>query len=380
MDMEISTERVRRTLFDKLLLWKARPTRSLIRLEKRNQPLVVYPFPFSSQNPYVEAVNRELGTLGAVVVPHKFRLEKIIDNLPSGAIIHFHWPSMLYASPIREIAEKRLALWSNFLVEIARSCRVVWTAHNVFPHENPFPDLDLKARQLLVAHCDHIVVHCRLAVDRLQAEFGVLPPVSILPHPNFLDEYPSPPDRTAARRVLRIPDSIFLFLMFGWLRDYKGFDTAIATFRKMQLPQVRLHIAGKKHKYFDLERVTSLAEGDPRITVVSESLPADAVSTLFGAADVSLHCFRNILTSGTVALAQSMGTAIIAPRIGCIQEMVSRSCGILYDPDDPSDLENAMLRVTEIDVEAMGNEGRKSIAHQTMQSFAKKLMNIYRSL
>jgi beta-1,4-mannosyltransferase len=256
----------------------------------------------------------------------------------------------------------------------------VWTAHNVFPHENPFPDLDLKARQLLVAHCDHIVVHCRLAVDRLQAEFGVLPPVSILPHPNFLDEYPSPPDRTAARRVLRIPDSIFLFLMFGWLRDYKGFDTAIATFRKMQLPQVRLHIAGKKHKYFDLERVTSLAEGDSRITVVSESLPADAVSTLFGAADVSLHCFRNILTSGTVALAQSMGTAIIAPRIGCIQEMVSRSCGSLYDPDDPSDLENAMLRVTEIDVEAMGNEGRKSIAHQTMQSFAKKLMNIYRSL
>jgi glycosyltransferase involved in cell wall biosynthesis len=71
---------------------------------------------------------------------------------------------------------------------------------------------------------------------------------------------------------------------------------------------------------------------------------------------------------------------VIAPRIGCMEEMVPRSCGILYDADAPSALRNAMFRATETDVQAMGNEGRRFVAHHTVQSFAKELMEIYRSL
>ena len=307
------------------------------RLSVRNPPLWICPFPYSSGsngNPYIRALSRELGNLGAVIIRHKFGLEKPLNEPPRGAIIHFHWPSRLYTSSVRKIAEERLGLWRDFLAGISRRCRIVWTAHNLFPHETSFPDLELKARKLLIAHCDHITVHCHSARGRLEAEFGSLPPVSILPHPNLLDEYPNPPDRRTARRSLQIPEGTFLFLMFGKLRDYKGIDTAIATFRQLDLPHVRLLIVGKALKDFDFEGATRLAEGDPRITFINETIAPDAVSTLFVAADVSLHCYKNITTSGTIPLAQSMGTAVIAPRIGCIQEMVPHSSGILYDPEN----------------------------------------------
>jgi beta-1,4-mannosyltransferase len=182
-------------------------------------------------------------------------------------------------------------------------------------------------------HCDHITVHCSRARDLLEEEFGPLLPVSVLPHPNYATKYPPPPDRQAARSDLQIPPDAFLFLMFGSLRDYKGIDRAIAAFREIELPHARLHIAGGKGSRFDLEPVLRHACEDSRITVLSEFVPRDAVAKLYAAADVSLHCYRNTLTSGSIPLAQSMGIAVVAPRVGCIEEMVPKSCGILYDPE-----------------------------------------------
>jgi beta-1,4-mannosyltransferase len=341
--------------------------------------LSVYPVPPSDGNPYIEMVGRELGALGVAVAKDNLRLGQPLNDLPTGSIVHFHWPSVIYASPDHRKAERRLDLWTSFLEEIGSRCRIVWTAHNLFPHDNPFPDLGREARRIL-RHCDHITVHCSRARDLLEEEFGPLPPVSVLPHPNYATEYPPPPDRQAARSNLQIPPHAFLFLMFGSLRDYKGIDRAIAAFREIELPHARLHIAGGKGSRFDLEPVLRHACEDSRITVLSDFVPRDAVAKLYAAADVSLHCYRNTLTSGSIPLAQSMGIAVVAPRVGCIEEMVPKSCGILYDPEAAGGLKAAMIQAMSANVRQMGREGRNFIANRTVQNFARELLAIYQTI
>jgi beta-1,4-mannosyltransferase len=223
-------------------------------------------------------------------------------------------------------------------------------------------------------------LRCSRARDLLEEEFGPLPPVSVLPHPNYATEYPPPPDRQAARSNLQIPPHAFLFLMFGSLRDYKGIDRAIAAFREIELPHARLHIAGGKGSRFDLEPVLRHACEDSRITVLSDFVPRDAVAKLYAATDVSLHCYRNTLTSGSIPLAQSMGIAVVAPRVGCIEEMVPKSCGILYDPEAAGGLKAAMIQAMSANVRQMGREGRNFIANRTVQNFARELLAIYQTI
>ena len=112
----------------------------------------------------------------------------------------------------------------------------------------------------------------------------------------------------------------------------------------------------------------------------NEFVAPEMVSTLFGAADVSLHCYKNVLTSGTIPLAQSMATAVIAPRMGCIEEMVPPSSGILYQPRDTSGLQAAMVRATEVDLQSLGNEGKSFIAKHTVLDLAQQVIQIYQSL
>jgi hypothetical protein len=112
--------------------------------------LSVYPVPPSDGNPMV---GRELGALGVAVAKDNLRLGQPLNDLPTGSIVHFHWSSVIYASPDHRKAERRLDLWTSFLEEIGSRCRIVWTAHNLFPHDNPFPDLGREARRILIRHC-----------------------------------------------------------------------------------------------------------------------------------------------------------------------------------------------------------------------------------
>lgn len=52
--------------------------------------------------------------------------------------------------------------------------------------------------------------------------------------------------------------------------------------------------------------------------------------------------YRDIINSGSAILGMSFGKAIIAPRLGCIPEILKSEGGILYDSNDKNGLLKAM--------------------------------------
>jgi beta-1,4-mannosyltransferase len=75
---------------------------------------------------------------------------------------------------------------------------------------------------------------------------------------------------------------------------------------------------------------------------VQRFLRDDEIMTFVSALDALVLPYRDILTSGAIMLGMSAGVPVIAPRMGGIADVVTDKCGLLYDPDSPEGLVEAM--------------------------------------
>jgi len=56
------------------------------------------------------------------------------------------------------------------------------------------------------------------------------------------------------------------------------------------------------------------------------------------ACDVVVFPYQEILTSGAVILAMSFGRACVAPRLGCIQDVLDDKGAFIYEPSNKAGL------------------------------------------
>ena len=71
------------------------------------------------------------------------------------------------------------------------------------------------------------------------------------------------------------------------------------------------------------------------------------------ASDFFVAPYDDIVSSGSVILEMSFWRPVIAPKLGCIPELVSNESGILYESDIENGLKHALLTSLEQDVEQM---------------------------
>jgi glycosyltransferase involved in cell wall biosynthesis len=87
--------------------------------------------------------------------------------------------------------------------------------------------------------------------------------------------------------------------------------------------------------------------------------------------------FLEIFTSGSVLLAMSFGRAVIAPRRGCVTDVLDEAGGILYDADDPQGLEGALRVAMTADTEAMGRHNAADLSRFDWSRVAEATREVY---
>jgi glycosyltransferase involved in cell wall biosynthesis len=116
---------------------------------------------------------------------------------------------------------------------------------------------------------------------------------------------------------------------------------------------------------------------DARVRLRTSAVEDDEVPIYFGAADLVVCAYDQIFTSGVVALAQSMGRAVLAPSIGCLPQQVPEGTGVLYDPGVER-LEHAIERALARDLDALGRNALAFIDGRTWQVAAAATAAVYR--
>jgi glycosyltransferase involved in cell wall biosynthesis len=165
----------------------------------------------------------------------------------------------------------------------------------------------------------------------------------VIPHGHYIGWYPDATSQSEARSHFNIPDSEYVYLYFGAIRSYKGLENLLQTFKT--LPSGRLIIAGKPHDSVIEWLLRQWAGKDPRISLHLSFIPDEKVTSFFECADSVVLPFSDVLTSGSVILALSMGRPVIATALGCLPELISDRFGLLFDTDSPDGLRKAMIDI-----------------------------------
>ncbi len=190
--------------------------------------------PNDQTNPYgnllVDALARH-GVEAEFVLEHS--ASWLRANTVKFDVMHWHWPSHEYTDPTsRDETERRMHDFVDEL-RLARDLgwRVVWTAHNLYPHDRTHHDLNVAFRRAFVDLATAIISHCDVAVDAVRREFHPTAPMFVIPHGNFIDVLPADVSRDEERAALGIGPDDFVYGFIGNLLPYKGLEELIDAFK-----------------------------------------------------------------------------------------------------------------------------------------------------
>jgi len=311
-------------------------------------------------------------TLNLLLLP----LEIVTRRLAGARVLHLHWVFAFSLPGARGFPAMRGVAQAWFLV-VLRVCRMagmhlVWTAHNVLPHEPVFAD-DVSARRALVEASDLVLVHSQSTLDELAALGAVPRRNAVIPH--------GPIGPSLAAGSLRTPgagDRPREFLFFGRIREYKGVDDLLAAF--LAMPDdiaAHLTIAGECDDPGRRSRLHTLARrGGARVLLRLDYVPGDEVAQLLGAADVVVLPFQQVSTSGSAMLALSHGRPLIVPDLAGLTDLPDQAV-LRYD-GEVAGLVDALVRLACTDDEtlaAMSAAARGYTSQTTWQEIAERTVS-----
>lgn len=321
-----------------------------------------------SANPYLDLLGNGLARYGITVksslLPYPTPLW-LVRQRRHVDVLHFQWLHTFYQRGTI-VASVLGYCYLALLLEMAQRLdyRIVWTMHNLYPHERPFPELDVRVRRLILSYVQAVIVHCEAGRARLLDEFNYDGSIYVAPVGNYRTAYTPATDRAVARRELGLPSSNMIFLHVGTIRAYKGIPRLLECFAALPHAEVTLVIAGKEHHFSLEDHVRKELLQDQRVVLRPDPIPSSELPLYLAAADVIVAPFERVLTSSSIMLALSFGRPVVAPYLGCIPELVDSSSGFLYDPSDRRGLFEALQACTTADLDRLGSN-----AYDTAQRF-----------
>jgi len=302
--------------------------------------------PRERSNPYQELLYEEMRRLGARIAylgchtpSHTLNLlllppELACRRLLGWRVVHLHWvydftlPGSARFAAMRRLSQAWFVavLWWMRLLQL----RLVWTAHNVLPHDQVFAN-DVAARRRLVAASDLVITHSGAALAELTA-LGAKPRHSeVIAHGPFI---PSSP--VASLRVPGTDGDARQILFVGKVQAYKGVENLLRAFLAMPTGvDAELKIAGECPD----PQIRSALEGlasrsGSNVSLGLDRVPERAITSLLAAADVVALPFERITTSGSAMLALCHGRPLIVPAAPALAHLPDDAV-IRYDGSTP---------------------------------------------
>jgi len=331
------------------------------------------------QNPYQHLLTAGLQDLNVDVLPLQQMpsLYWLYKQRQKVDILHMHWLSSLYMW--RYLTPLRLVLFlTRFSYAQRLGYKTIWTAHNILPHNLPFPPLHRFVRRFVMHNADAVIVHCEYGRSKLLHQFPRKKPIFVIPHGNYDGIYPVDKTRSQACSALDIKPQSFVYLLIGNISPYKGIDLFIDAFRDAAAQDDVVIIAGRNRSPGVVARLEELAAIDKRIRLFPGLIAEDQMQLYLLAADVVFFTFVEILTSGTVILALTHGLPVVAPAMGCLPELISADAGLLYQTGEPKAIRKAIRDIKRMDLAAMRHAARQTAEQLRWDQIAKQTLAVYR--
>jgi len=249
-------------------------------------------------------------------------------------ILHIHWVFQfsLPWAPHSHWAKRVMERWFGTYLRVALvlGYRIVWTAHDLLPHEPVFAN-DSRARDLLLSKASEVIALSESTAKELRT-LGARN-VRVIPFGSYADPYPVKVTTEEARASFGFRDADVVVGLIGKMEVYKGADLLLSA--AAQLPEssrIRLLLAGSCSDQSYLIELKRLATevGDKAVTDF-KWIPDGDLARYLQATNIAAFPFREITNSGSVLLAQSFGRPVIIPNLSTLHDIPSDTA-IRFEP------------------------------------------------
>jgi glycosyltransferase involved in cell wall biosynthesis len=250
-------------------------------------------------------------------------------------VIHFQWIPL----PIVDRA---------ILPLLKRIAPLVLTVHDSAPfNDSPRSQLQKLNSTKIMKSFDRLIVHTQKAKTKIASYDVPIDRITVIQHGLF-SAHPSPAP------VPRTEDAGEIsFLLFGYIKPYKGLDILVRAFAKMDKDvrdRCRIRVVGLPQMPMTpiLDEIAAAGLSD-RITLDLRFIDDDEIPSLLSSADALVFPYREIDASGVLMLALSAGKPIIASDLGLFHEILGDDEGALVPSTDVDALAAAMTALASDD-------------------------------
>lgn len=279
---------------------------------------VLLAFPLYAGNRWQEIMYSGLRADGWQVLPLDDLGHASLGGFGGGSVLHVNWTGAVTQRSPDLVAAASAARAAIGAIESFqdRGGRVVWTVHNVLPHElhHLGPEVAL-CREL--ASCADVITVMNPDTADLVADWYRLPPDKTrrIPHPSYLGLFPDGVDRSEARRGLGVGADEIALLFLGQLRPYKGLEDLVAAFRTIRArnPRIRLLVAGERGPGYSEEQLRTLLDlGEGAVVSLGRVVDED-MQRWCAAADLMVLPYHHSLNISLVSVAATFGVPVAVP-------------------------------------------------------------------
>jgi glycosyltransferase involved in cell wall biosynthesis len=348
--------------------------------------MVIYPLPPQlPTNPYLDQLYGSMSAPGVEV--RRTRPRYAVSELLLGRgqrILHLHFFDELTQRPSkRQTAIRSLAFLALLALLRLRGVRLVWTAHNLEPHELHHPVWGFLVYRLVARWSDAIIAHSQAARSLLEARYGPLPQCQVIPIGNYIGLYGPPRDRATSRAALSLPAHGPVLLNIGALRPYKNIEGLIDAFGALpEQTRGTLLIAGAAKSPAYAGELRRRAARVPGVLLRATFIADAELPNYLAAADLVVLPYRKMLTSAVLLCALSYQRPVVAPAFGAVRELLHEgTTGFLFAPGDDDSLRQALERaLAHPDLAAIGAAGLELARTFTWPNIAAATVACYRGI
>jgi glycosyltransferase involved in cell wall biosynthesis len=257
------------------------------------------------------------------------RAFKLAEHLPDmlrfrrdadADVVHYQWLTVPALDSLLLPPRRPRAMTAHYILPPRPSRRQVASARRVF------------------GRMDAVVAHSEHGAARLREEVGLDPSrVRVIPHGAFdyltdlPDEKPLPPELEGAEGPV--------ILFFGLLRPYKGIDTLLEAFHRLDGPE--LWIVGNPR--MDVEPLRALADEAPgRVRFLTRFVDDAEIPAIFRRADLLVLPYRDAEHSGVLYTGLAFGKPMVLSAVGGFPELAEHGAARIVAPEDPAAIAAAL--------------------------------------
>jgi len=339
----------------------------------------IYPFPPRlAHSPYLDALYAEFP---ATVRIDRRSPRRSLWRMVFGRgqrLFHVHFFDAIVQHPNRIICRFRSLSWILLLAFLrARGVRIVWTVHNLHPHECFHPDIAQRTIGRVIRQCHALTVHHHCTKLQIQNTYQGAPNIHVIAHGHAPEPFGPLPSRRSARASLGLEADMPIFLYLGMIRRYKGLEGLIEAMAL--LPQSLLIIAGHPGDKAYLSEIHQRTARSINISLHPRFLSDAEAARYLAACDGVVLPYTEITTSGMLVAAQAAGIVCVVPNLPPLIEQVHDGVdGFVYLHGNTTSLVNAMERlIAAPDRDAIGLRAKTQLKDHTWPGIAQQFNALF---